>query len=81
MNAGLLYEQVDIPERPAEVQQNLRAGGGSPFSPLAHPHRSHTHTHKRDVFHIPGLFVSLFWLLERGSECWLDVWNVDGDFG
>lgn len=36
-----------------------------------------THTHKQDVFHIPGLFVSLFWLLEMGSECWLNVWNAD----
>lgn len=74
---GLLYVQVDIPERPVEVQQNRRAKGGSPFSPSC----SHTHTHKRDVFHIPGLFVSLFWLLERGSECWHEVWNADGDFG
>lgn len=58
---------ADIPQRPADVQQNLRLGPGS----------AHTH---RDVFHIPGLLLSLFWLLEKGSDNWLNVWNADGDY-
>lgn len=77
--AAVVIVQVDIPERPVEVQENVRAKGGSPFShSCSHVHtcthaRTRTHrvrirTHK--IFHIPGLFVNLFWLLERGSEGW-----------
>lgn len=77
VKAAVLYELVDIPERPVEVQQNLRARGGSPF----YQSHSHAHTHKQDVFHIPGLLVSLIRLLERGGKCWQEVWTVDGEFG
>lgn len=74
LNVITVVVHVDIPERPLRVQQNQRAKVGSPFSHSAAHTSTHTNTHihtkKGDVFHVLRLFVSLFWLLERGSECW-----------
>lgn len=72
-----LWLQDDIPQRPVEVQQNLKAKGGSPFSLGC----SHALAQMRG-FHVRGLFVSALWLLEKGEvnvgrKCGLQTGTLD----
>lgn len=72
-----LWLQDDIPQRPVEVQQNLKAKGGSPFSLGC----SHALAQMRGFPRPRAICKCIVAPGKRGSECWKEAWIADGDFG